>query len=47
MDGGLPINAAGVRIGAVGVSCAPGGEIDKACAQEALDALVDCIEFAE
>jgi uncharacterized protein GlcG (DUF336 family) len=32
MDGGLPINAAGVRIGAVGVSGAPGGEIDEACA---------------
>ena len=34
-------------IGAVGVSGAPGGEIDEACAQEALDALVDRIEFAE
>ena len=32
MDGGLPINAAGVRIGAVDVSGAPGGEIDEACA---------------
>ncbi len=47
MDGGLPINAAGVRIGAVGVSGAPGGDIDEACAQEALDALADRIEFAE
>jgi len=47
MDGGLPINAAGVRIGAVGVSGAPGGDIDEACAQEALDELVDRIEFAE
>jgi uncharacterized protein GlcG (DUF336 family) len=47
MDGGLPINAAGVRIGAVGVSGAPGGDIDEACAQEALDELADRYEFAE
>ena len=47
MDGGFPINAAGVRIGAVGVSGAPGGDIDEACAQEALNTLVDRIEFAE
>ncbi len=47
MAGGLPINAAGVRIGAVGVSGAPGGDIDEACAQEALDALADRYEFAQ
>lgn len=47
MDGGLPINAAGVRIGAVGVSGAPGGDIDEACAQEALDELADRYEFAQ
>ncbi|WNK00780.1 heme-binding protein [Thalassospiraceae bacterium LMO-JJ14] len=47
MQGGLPINAAGVRIGAVGVSGAPGGDIDEACAQEALDELADRYEFAQ
>jgi len=47
MQGGLPINAGGVRIGAVGVSGAPGGDIDEACAQEALDELADRFEFAQ
>ncbi len=47
MDGGLPIAAAGTRIGAVGVSGAPGGDIDEACAQDALDVLFDRIEFAQ
>lgn len=47
MDGGLPISAGGGRIGAVGVSGAPGGDIDEACAQEALDAVFDRIEFAQ
>ncbi len=46
MEGGLTINAGGVRIGAVGVSGAPGGDIDAACAQEALDKLADRFEFA-
>ena len=47
MDGGLPISAGGMRIGAVGVSGAPGGDIDESCAQEALDAVFDRIEFAQ
>ncbi len=46
MGGGLPIEAAGVRIGAVGVSGAPGADLDEACSQEAIDALFDRIEFA-
>lgn len=47
MDGGLPILVGGSRIGAVGVSGAPGGDIDEACAQAAIDALFDRIEFAQ
>jgi len=47
MEGGLTINAAGVRIGAIGVSGAPGGDIDASCAQEALDELADRFEFAQ
>ena len=32
MQGGLPINAGGSRIGAIGVSGAPGGDKDEVCA---------------
>ena len=38
MDGTLPIRAAGSLIGAIGVSGAPGGEKDAACAAAALKA---------
>lgn len=47
MQGALPINLAGSRIGAIGISGAPGGEKDELCAQQALDALSERIEFAE
>ena len=47
MRGGLPITVAGSRVGAVGVSGAPGGDIDEACAAEALEKLAERIEFAE
>lgn len=46
MDGALPIRAAGSLIGAVGVSGAPGGERDKACAAAALQAVGERLEFA-
>jgi uncharacterized protein GlcG (DUF336 family) len=45
MDGGLPIDSGGFRIGAVGVSGAPTGAIDEACAQTAIDAVFDRIGF--
>ena len=45
MVGALPIISGGVRIGAVGVSGAPGGERDEACAQVALDKLADRLAF--
>lgn len=47
MDGGVPVSAGGQRIGAVGVSGAPGGDIDEACADAALEDLFDRIEFAD
>lgn len=47
MQGALPIEIAGSRIGAVGVSGAPGGDKDEACAQQALDKFSDQLEFAE
>ncbi len=46
MQGGLPIHAGGSLIGAVGVSGAPGGERDEACAAAALDAVSERLEFA-
>jgi uncharacterized protein GlcG (DUF336 family) len=47
MRGALPIEVAGSRIGAVGISGAPGGDIDEACARQALDALNERLEFAD
>jgi len=47
MQGGVIISAGGVRVGAVGVSGAPGGDLDEACAMKALDALIDRLEFAD
>lgn len=46
MDGGIKIIAGGYNIGAVGVSGAPGGELDAACARKALEKLAERIEFA-
>lgn len=46
MDGGLPIRAAGSLVGAVGVSGAPGGEKDAACAQAALQQVEERLELA-
>lgn len=46
MEGGIKIIAGGYNIGAVGVSGAPGGDKDAACARKALDKLAERIEFA-
>ena len=46
MEGGIKIIASGYNIGAVGVSGAPGGEKDAACAKKALAKLIERIEFA-
>jgi uncharacterized protein GlcG (DUF336 family) len=34
-------------VGAVGVSGAPGGDLDEACAQAGVDAVMEELEFAE
>lgn len=47
MEGALPIEAAGSLIGAVGVSGAPGGDIDAACAAAGIAAAQDRLDFAE
>ncbi len=46
MEGGVKIVAGGRNLGAVGVSGAPGGDKDAACAQKALQKLMERLEFA-
>lgn len=44
--GGLPIETgSGSMVGAVGVSGAPGGDIDESCAQNGLDAVAERLQF--
>lgn len=45
MAGGLPIEAGGGLVGAVGVSGAPGGDKDEACAAAGIDAVRDQLDF--
>lgn len=45
MVGGVPIISGGSRIGAIGVSGAPGGEKDEACVITALEKLEDRFAF--
>jgi len=48
LRGGLPIRAGGASlIGAVGVSGAPGGEKDEACAAAGIKAVQERLDFAE
>jgi uncharacterized protein GlcG (DUF336 family) len=46
MEGGIKIVSGGYNVGAVGVSGAPGGDKDAACADKALKKLNERIEFA-
>lgn len=46
MEGGIKIVAGGYNIGAIGVSGAPGGDKDAACAKKAIKQLDERIEFA-
>ena len=47
LTGGLLIRAGGSLIGAVGVSGAPGGEKDEACAAAGIKAVQERLDFAE
>lgn len=47
LQGGLPIRSGGSLIGAVGVSGAPGGEKDEACALAGLKQVQERLDFAE
>ena len=43
--GGLPIEGAGSMLGAIGVSGAPGGEADEACARAGILAITEAIDL--
>jgi uncharacterized protein GlcG (DUF336 family) len=43
--GGLTVEAAGSLLGAVGVSGAPGGDADEACAKAGIEAIRDRLDF--
>ncbi|MEF8793718.1 MAG: heme-binding protein [Thiohalorhabdus sp.] len=45
LAGALPIETQGSLVGAVGVSGAPGGDLDAECAQAGLDAVADRLQF--
>ncbi|WP_373054332.1 GlcG/HbpS family heme-binding protein [Thioalkalivibrio sp.] len=45
LAGGLPIEAAGSMLGAVGVSGAPGGDLDEECAQAGIDQVQERLDF--
>jgi len=47
LQGGLPIRSSGYSIGAIGVSGAPGGDKDEACAKQALEKFEERLEFAD
>ena len=45
VGGGVTVEAAGSLLGAVGVSGAPGGDADEACAKAGIDAIRDKFDF--
>ena len=45
VGGGIPVEAAGALVGAVGVSGAPGGDLDHECAQAGIDEVAIDLEF--
>lgn len=46
LEGGVPIEAAGSLVGAVGVSGAPGGHLDEICALKAIETVQERLDFA-
>ena len=47
LEGGVPIMAGGYRVGALGVSGAPGGDKDERCANQALEQYRERLDFAQ
>ena len=47
LEGALPVEVAGTLVGAVGVSGAPGGDLDAACAAAGIAAVQERLDFAD
>lgn len=47
LEGAVPIRSSGALLGAVGVSGAPGGDKDEACAVAAVESVQERLEFTE
>jgi len=45
LGGGIPVLAAGNLIGAIGISGAPGADLDHSCAQKAIETIQDFLDF--
>lgn len=45
LGGGVPVESAGSMVGAVGVSGAPGGQLDDDCARAGIEAISDSLDF--
>ena len=45
IGGGVPVEAGGSMVGAIGVSGAPGGDLDDACARVGIEAIDDKLAF--
>jgi uncharacterized protein GlcG (DUF336 family) len=45
IGGGLVVEAGGSLVGAIGVSGAPGGDADEACAKAGIDAIQSKLDF--
>jgi uncharacterized protein GlcG (DUF336 family) len=45
LGGGMTVESAGTLVGGIGVSGAPGGDADDACARAGIDAIRDKLEF--
>ena len=43
--GGVPVEAAGSIVGGIGVSGAPGGDVDDECARVGIESIADLLEF--
>jgi len=45
LGGGVPVLAAGTLVGGIGISGAPGADLDDACANKALESIQDFLDF--
>lgn len=45
LGGGVPVNAAGILVGGIGISGAPGADLDHACAVKAIGSIQEKLDF--